>query len=74
MPLSGVIQALETLTVEITFLPTSKHTYAAEVFLSVKQFDFQPIPISIVGSGVQKLGLSVSKRVKSSKLAPLKAE
>jgi hypothetical protein len=40
----------------------------------VKQFDFQPLTISIVGNGVQKQGLSVSKRVKSSKLAPLKAE
>lgn len=44
------------------------------MLLSVKQFDFQPLPISIVGNGVQKQGLSVSKRVKSSKLAPLKAE
>jgi hypothetical protein len=44
------------------------------VLLAVKQFDFQPIPISIVGNGVQKQGLSVSKRIKSSKLAPLKGE
>ena len=38
----------------------------------IQQFDFQPLPIKIVGSGAQKSSLNQSKRIKSSKLAPLK--
>ena len=38
----------------------------------IQQFDFQPLPIKIVGSGMQKPSLNQSKRIKSSKLAPLK--
>jgi hypothetical protein len=71
-PLEGVIPANETLTVEITFMPTSKCTSTAEVFLQIQQFDFQPIPIRIIGSGIQKVTLNQSKRIKSSRLAPLK--
>ena len=57
---------------EITFLPSAKYTYTSDVSLTIHQFDFQPLPISIVGTGVQKVAHSLSKRVKSSKLAPLK--
>jgi hypothetical protein len=42
--------------------------------LAIQQFDFQPLPIAIVGSGVQKVANSLSKRVKSSKLAPIRDE
>lgn len=73
-PLKGVIPAQETLTIEITFLPSAKCTYKSEVSLAIQQFDFQPLPITIVGSGVQKVANSLSKRVKSSKLAPLRDE
>jgi hypothetical protein len=62
------------LTIEITFLPSAKCTYKSEVALTIHQFDFQPLPIMIVGSGVQKVANSVSKRVKSSRLAPLREE
>ena len=60
--------------VEITFLPTAKATFSSEVMLTIHQFDFQPLAITIVGTGVQKKGLSTSKRIKSSKLAPIKDE
>lgn len=53
-------------------MPTSKSTSTAEVFLSVHQFDFQPLPIRIIGSGSQTVTRPVPKRIKSSKLAPLK--
>jgi hypothetical protein len=42
------------------------------VYLQIKQFDFQPLPIKIIGSGTQKAALNQSKRIKSSRLAPLK--
>jgi hypothetical protein len=70
-----VIPAQETLTIEITFLPSAKCTYKSELTLAIQQFDFQPLPITIVGSGMQKvIANSLSKRVKSSKLAPLRDE
>ena len=47
-------------------------TSTAEVYLNIQQFDFQPLPIKIVGSGAQKQAFNSSKRIKSSKLAPLK--
>jgi len=40
--------------------------------LYIKQFDFQPLAISIMGNGQQKANLAGTKRIKSSKLAPLK--
>ena len=73
-PLKGIIPAQQTLTIEITFLPSAKITYTAQASLMIHQFDFQPLPISIVGTGIQKVVNSLSKRVKSSKLAPLKDE
>ena len=66
-PLEGVIGGEETLVIEISFTPRAKATSLAEVVLSIKQFDFQPLPISVIGNGVVS-----QKRVKSSKLAPLK--
>lgn len=69
-----MIPALETLTIEITFLPNAKCTYKSELTLSIQQFDFQPLPITIVGTGIQRVANSVSKRVKSSRLAPIRDE
>jgi len=40
--------------------------------LSIQQFDFQPLPITIMGTGMQKPPASLPKRIKSSKLAPIK--
>jgi hypothetical protein len=40
--------------------------------LKIHQFDFVPLNITILGSGGQKMAASLSKRIKSSKLAPLK--
>ena len=40
--------------------------------LFIKQFDFQPLPISVMGNGTLKKAMSTTKRVKSSKLAPIK--
>lgn len=53
-------------------MPTTKSTSTAEVLLHVHQFDFQPLPIKIIGSGLQALTRPIAKRIKSSKLAPLK--
>jgi len=40
--------------------------------LKVHQFDFNPLSITIIGSGNQKVAASLPKRIKSSKLAPIK--
>jgi len=53
-------------------MPVAKFTSIAEAFLVIQQFDFQPLPIKVVGSGVQKPSFNQSKRIKSSKLAPLR--
>lgn len=53
-------------------MPASKSTSTAEVYLTVHQFDFQPLLIRIIGSGTQSVARPLPKRVKSSKLAPLK--
>lgn len=71
-PIKGVIPAEGTLTVEITFIPTAKFTSTAELELCIQQFDFKPLPIKIIGTGMHTLARPQPKRIKSSKLAPLK--
>ena len=70
--MNGLIPANETQNIEITFVPSEKKTYIAEAVLKIKQFDFEPIFIKLMGTGKDKKGLSTTKRVKSSKLNPLK--
>jgi hypothetical protein len=71
----------ETVNIEISFIPTNKCTYTAEVYLKIKQFDFKPLLIKVIGNGKEKdLGKTAIKgtsnkntfkRLKSSKLVPL---
>ena len=80
-PLQGVIPSQDTLNVEISFLPKTKKTFSAEVYLKIKQFDFEPIQIKIMGTGrdpnIQKTLTGTNfgkgtKRIKSSRLVPIK--
>lgn len=71
-PITGVIAANQVTNIEITFIPAEKKTYVAEAYLSIKQFDFQPIKIKIMGTGRSKEAAFSTKRIKSSKLNPIK--
>lgn len=56
----------------MTFIPSEKKTFVAEVIFVINQFDFEPLRIKIFGTGIdKKQGLGSTKRIKSSKLNPI---
>lgn len=71
-PLGGVIPGNGETVIEISFIPGRKMTYSAEVYFKIQQFDFEPIFMQVIGSGKEKEMTKTFKRLKSSKLVPLK--
>lgn len=53
-PMKGVIEGYSSLEVRITFNALKKITSSAEVYLNINQYGFDPLLISILGTGRQK--------------------
>mmetsp|Transcript_1891 Transcript_1891/g.4263 ORF Transcript_1891/g.4263 Transcript_1891/m.4263 type:complete len:866 (+) Transcript_1891:80-2677(+) len=49
-PLQGMIPADDTVVITVTFRPSKFATARAELELSISQFDFEPLPITLMGS------------------------
>jgi hypothetical protein len=69
-PLKGVIPGKDKIDIEIEFSPTAKITSVAEVLLKVAQFDFEPLPIRIVGNGRDKDKKKTTMRIKPGSADP----
>ena len=51
MPMKGVVPGKGSVEVDVEYTPTRPETVIVEVELHVSQFGFEPIKISITGSG-----------------------
>lgn len=71
-PLTGLLPGNAETIVEMSFIPNRKVTYLAEVYFKIQQFDFEPIYIQVMGSGKEREMTKTFKRLKSSRLVPIK--